>query len=448
MLTEPLVAIVARYLGPAPGRVGDHSARSWWACPFHPDRNPSLCVEPGGTRYHCFGCGAHGDSIDFVRRLNPAMGFLEAKAAVGGEPPAGWAPLHRKELPHREPAPRPSGWLEFARRVVAEAEAALWSSAGDGARQYLNGRGLTDATIRGARLGLQAEESYVKGVFPDKPVWVPHGIFIPWFGDDDVLMVNVRRPEGSDPKYWALRGSRRDGVYPSRRLIRVGRPLALVEGEFESLLLNQDLDGLLPAITLGGAGNRPMAAVLDAMLGASPWLVAGDADAAGEKSSEGWLARSDRCRRVRPPAPWKDWTDARRDGLDLRAFWADTLAGRTPKASSATWLHPDIGQADPDMEAESAWRAEVAALPHEEWARWRRLSMEIQATLGHRPEADEIRQADHQAAAEVLASSSGTGHWRSPGVERRLEPTRTPSSYIAIGRGSRETPVTRRCTRD
>lgn len=34
-------------------------------CPFHPDRSPSMVLYKDQT-YHCFGCGAHGDVIDFV----------------------------------------------------------------------------------------------------------------------------------------------------------------------------------------------------------------------------------------------------------------------------------------------------------------------------------------------------------------------------------------------
>lgn len=34
-------------------------------CPFHTDRTPSFFVYDDGI-YHCFGCGAHGDVIDFV----------------------------------------------------------------------------------------------------------------------------------------------------------------------------------------------------------------------------------------------------------------------------------------------------------------------------------------------------------------------------------------------
>ena len=35
-------------------------------CPFHDDRHPSMKVD---TRFHCFGCGADGDGIDFTARL-------------------------------------------------------------------------------------------------------------------------------------------------------------------------------------------------------------------------------------------------------------------------------------------------------------------------------------------------------------------------------------------
>ena len=35
-------------------------------CPFHQDKNPSMKLD---MRFHCFGCGADGDAVDFVSRL-------------------------------------------------------------------------------------------------------------------------------------------------------------------------------------------------------------------------------------------------------------------------------------------------------------------------------------------------------------------------------------------
>ncbi|EJZ16597.1 CHC2 zinc finger domain-containing protein, partial [Rhizobium sp. Pop5] len=41
-------------------------------CPFHAEATPSFTIFPGKDhveRFHCFGCGAHGDVIDFVRKI-------------------------------------------------------------------------------------------------------------------------------------------------------------------------------------------------------------------------------------------------------------------------------------------------------------------------------------------------------------------------------------------
>lgn len=35
-------------------------------CPFHDEKSPSFVVNKGDTHYHCFGCGAHGDAIQFL----------------------------------------------------------------------------------------------------------------------------------------------------------------------------------------------------------------------------------------------------------------------------------------------------------------------------------------------------------------------------------------------
>ena len=49
-------------------------------CPFHDDRTPSMKLD---TRYHCFGCGADGDVIDF---------FVIASAAADRSSPAATGP--------------------------------------------------------------------------------------------------------------------------------------------------------------------------------------------------------------------------------------------------------------------------------------------------------------------------------------------------------------------
>lgn len=46
-------------------------------CPFHDDKSPSFYIYPDEKRYHCFGCQADGDFIDFVMKLENVT-FKEA----------------------------------------------------------------------------------------------------------------------------------------------------------------------------------------------------------------------------------------------------------------------------------------------------------------------------------------------------------------------------------
>lgn len=46
-------------------------------CPFHDEKTPSFIVQRGDSHYHCFGCGAHGDAIQFLM-THQKMSFSEA----------------------------------------------------------------------------------------------------------------------------------------------------------------------------------------------------------------------------------------------------------------------------------------------------------------------------------------------------------------------------------
>lgn len=46
-------------------------------CPFHDEKTPSFVVQRGDSHYHCFGCGAHGDAIQFLMQ-HSRLSFVEA----------------------------------------------------------------------------------------------------------------------------------------------------------------------------------------------------------------------------------------------------------------------------------------------------------------------------------------------------------------------------------
>jgi hypothetical protein len=60
----------------------------WGSCPFHAEKKPSFSVNPDRGRYNCYGCGARGDAIDFIRELKK-LSFADAKRylSVGGTHP-------------------------------------------------------------------------------------------------------------------------------------------------------------------------------------------------------------------------------------------------------------------------------------------------------------------------------------------------------------------------
>jgi len=46
-------------------------------CPFHQEKTPSFTVSPSKQFYHCFGCGKHGNAIQFLMEFN-RLSFVEA----------------------------------------------------------------------------------------------------------------------------------------------------------------------------------------------------------------------------------------------------------------------------------------------------------------------------------------------------------------------------------
>ena len=56
----------------------------WACCPFHGEKTPSFTVSEDKQIYHCFGCGANGDVINFVQEY-AGIEFVDAVKKLGGE---------------------------------------------------------------------------------------------------------------------------------------------------------------------------------------------------------------------------------------------------------------------------------------------------------------------------------------------------------------------------
>jgi hypothetical protein len=228
--------------------------------------------------------------------------------------------------------------LADALSVVADAEKRLWSPEGAAALEYLrHDRGLRDETIRAAQLGFADKLRLPKR--DGSGTWPVSGITIPWFDRDHLARVKIRRLGLITGAKYIEAFSDHPRIYPGPEGIRRDAPLIVTEGEFDALLLGQELGELGAVVTLGSASARPGPDSLGVMLAAPVWYLATDADDAGDRAASGWPARA---RRVRPPAPFKDWTEARpgawgcsgsgtdapsvvQAGIDLRRWWVEEV---------------------------------------------------------------------------------------------------------------------------
>jgi DNA primase len=118
------------------------------SCPFHEDRAPSLRVYPDQARFHCYGCGAHGDVFAFLQRLS-GKPFPAVVRDLAGE--LGIAVLD--DAP-QDPARRDRAEVIAACAVAQEHfQSALWSPGGETGRAYLRARGIAESTARAMHLG-------------------------------------------------------------------------------------------------------------------------------------------------------------------------------------------------------------------------------------------------------------------------------------------------------
>ncbi|MBA2766066.1 MAG: DNA primase [Solirubrobacterales bacterium] len=121
-------------------------------CPFHDERTPSFGISPSEKVFHCFGCGAGGDLFRFVQDTEG----VDFKGAVELIADRYGIELEREaEDPRAAERRRARERLhELLERTAAFYVRRLWETdEAQGARGYLLGRGLEEATLREFRVG-------------------------------------------------------------------------------------------------------------------------------------------------------------------------------------------------------------------------------------------------------------------------------------------------------
>lgn len=163
--------------------------------------------------------------------------------------------------------PVPASQLEELEEAVSSYEMDL--AMDDEVQAYLMGRGLSEATISGARLGVVADprpghEGY-RGM-----------ICIPYLVKGVPVMVRFRNLSDHGPKYLQPKGSK-SRIYGVDDIHSATDTIGVAEGEFDKLILQQCG---LPAIAIPGA-NAFQAHHARMLYGFSRIWVFGDPDQAG-----------------------------------------------------------------------------------------------------------------------------------------------------------------------
>ena len=119
-------------------------------CPFHTEKSPSFSINPEKGVYYCYGCGAKGDVITFVRELekldfSAAVERLAAKANV--------TLRYDNEAAGRDRVRRTKLLEAMEHAVDWYHERLLTGSDAGRARSYLRSRGYDAEAIRRFRIG-------------------------------------------------------------------------------------------------------------------------------------------------------------------------------------------------------------------------------------------------------------------------------------------------------
>lgn len=136
--------------------VGEHvalrrSGTRWVGlCPFHTERTPSFSVNAELGFFYCFGCGAKGDAITFVREMQH-LDFVAAVELLAGRAGVELRWDNRREAGERR---RRSRLVEALGRAVEwYHERLLTAPDAAAARGYLRSRGYDGDVVRRFRLG-------------------------------------------------------------------------------------------------------------------------------------------------------------------------------------------------------------------------------------------------------------------------------------------------------
>lgn len=212
-------------------------------CPFHGEKTPSFIVSPTRQTYHCFGCGVHGNAIDFLME-HGALGYVDAVKDL--------AQQYGLQVPDDDTTPEQRAQAAQARERQTTLTEVLAKAAehyrkqlkgSQRAVQYLKGRGLTGEIA--ARFGLGYAPDGWRGlasVFPryDDPLLEESGLVIAQGEGEDAKRYDRFR----DRVMFPIRNVKGEVIGFGGRVLDQGEPKYLNSPETPVFVKGRELYGL------------------------------------------------------------------------------------------------------------------------------------------------------------------------------------------------------------
>ena len=267
-------------------------------CPFHQEVEGSFTVYGDSEKFYCFGCGAGGDVLDFVGRMEGLTLPETIRRLDDGTTPTVAAPSHRATstpterplapaIPPRDPAlltaaarfyggqlrrSRPALQYLASRGIGLESarRLGLGYASGSGLREHLLAAGFTATRIRASGLFLERGAERFAGM-----VVVPEVS-----GGLAVWLVGRAVDPQAKPRFQALSGPK-----PALGLARLGPApscVVLTEGVFDYLTLSAWGHPAVAAL-----GTKGLDKVAAALRGCPRVFLAFDNDNAGREAAQG-----------------------------------------------------------------------------------------------------------------------------------------------------------------
>lgn len=308
------------------------------ACPNCQMGHDRFCIWPNqgiAGKYWCRQCHCHGDAIQFCRDFLK-LTYFEACSKVNVQPknnhssPRSYCPFKKSSFEPKSAQKVSEKWKIAAKDFIENCHQRLLSN--PDAMQILLMRGLTIQSIKNFRLGWHSETIFderttwglpheIKENGNIRKQWLPKGIVIPAFDNNEPTHIKVRRadwhPEDKLPKYVEIAGSlQRPSFYGDRN-----KPVIVLESELDAILIQQLASDLCCCIALGGVSKRPDNQTHEILRNAPLILLALDYDEAGKKEYSFWMSLYPNLRPW-PAGKGKSIGDSFQLGVDLH-YWVE-----------------------------------------------------------------------------------------------------------------------------